>query len=195
LRAVRRHLVVIRLATTDDAAAVQAIYAPVVLTSAASFEVTPPTPDEMATRISDTMPDYPWLVAEQDARVLGYAYGHRFAARAAYAWSVETSIYVHADARGQRVGTRLYSALVRVLTMQGYRQAFAGIRLPNAPSVALHEALGFRPAGVYENVGWKFDEWHDVGWWQLGLTATGGEPDLPRTVAQLDRAVISAALS
>jgi len=85
---------------------------------------------------------------------------------------VEVSAYVHPDRRRRGVGRSLYTALLAVLVLQGYREACAGITLPNPASVGLHQALGFDPVGVYRRVGWKLGCWHDVGWWQRSLTAS-----------------------
>jgi phosphinothricin acetyltransferase len=175
----------LRFATGDDTDAIASIYAPVVEQTAISFEVVPPTPAEFATRLEETMPAYPWLVAEDGARVVGYAYGHRFAPRAAYAWSVETSIYVRDGERGRGVGRVLYDALLVLLGAQGYRQAFAGIALPNPASVALHESVGFAPVGAYREVGYKFGSWHDVAWWQRPLDAVAAAPTTPIPVDAL----------
>ena len=101
--------------------------------------------------------------------VAGYAYASQFRERAAYQWSVETSVYVHSDFRRFGIGRALYISLFRMLTAQGYFSAYAGITLPNPGSVGLHEALGFRPVGVYRNVGYKMGAWHDVGHWVLSL--------------------------
>ena len=166
----------IRLATAADAAAIRAIYAPHVEESAVSFETAVPSVAEVASRIGGTLRTHPWLVAEDAGRVLGYAYAHGINPRAAYDWSVETSIYVRSDAQRRGVGRTLYGALFEALRAQGYRQAFAIIALPNPASVALHEALGFRAVGRYEAVGWKLGRWHDVGWWQRALTEDDSPP-------------------
>ena len=139
----------IRLAQPADAPGIQAIYAPVVVETAVSFETEPPTVAEMSARVAETLPDHPWLVLEDEGSILGYSYGHGFGARAAYRWSVETSIYIHADARGRGAGLALYTALLAVLRPQGYRQAIGGIALPNPASVALPQSLGFTAVGVY----------------------------------------------
>jgi phosphinothricin acetyltransferase len=186
----------IRIATGADAEQVTAIYAPYVEQSAVSFESVVPSIEEMAARISDRQPAYPWLVAEDgDRRVVGYAYAGRFAARAAYSWSVETSVYVAEAARRRGVGRGLYTALFQILAAQGYRRAFGGIALPNAPSVALHESMGFTPSGVYRAVGWKFGAWHDVGWWQRSLGATDAEPQPPRPYTDLPVTTLHGALA
>jgi len=183
----------IRLAEAGDAGGIQAIYARVVTETPISFETEPPTAAEMNGRVDDTLPDHPWLVLDDGGRVLGYAYGHRFGDRAAYRWSVQCSIYVHADARGRGAGRALYSALIAVLRAQGYRQAFGGIALPNPASVALHESFGFEPVGVYRRVGWKLGAWHDVGWWQVPLAAGEGTPNPPVPVDRLPQGTLAAA--
>jgi L-amino acid N-acyltransferase YncA len=187
----------IRFAADTDVAGIREIYAPVIEETAISFEIVVPTHEELTQRVADTAPQYPWLVAADDAvnqQVLGYAYGHRFAERAAYAWSVETSIYVRDTARGQGVGTTLYGTLLALLAAQGYQQAFAGITLPNPASVGLHEAMGFLRIGTYHDVGFKFDTWHDVGWWQRGLTENREAPRTPATVDALEPALVERVL-
>jgi phosphinothricin acetyltransferase len=185
----------IRLATEDDAAAVQAIYAPIVASTAISFELEPPTVAEMAARIAAVFPSHPWLALVDAGRVLGYAYAHPLAPRAAYRWSVETSVYVAGAARRSGVGRALYGSLLKVLRCQGYRQALAGIALPNPASVALHESVGFRCIGVQQAVGWKLGAWHDVGWWQRGLTASTEPPAPPVGVDRLPADVLAGALA
>lgn len=160
----------IRVATADDAGAIAAIYAPIVGDTIISFETVPPSVDEMRSRIVATLRRFPWLVSEdREGRVDGYVYASSHRERAAYQWSVDTSAYVRADARGRGVGKRLYASLLPRLVELGYCQAFAGIALPNAASAALHESLGFEPIGVYRRVGYKHGAWHDVGWWQRSL--------------------------
>jgi L-amino acid N-acyltransferase YncA len=166
----------IRPATEEDAEPTAAIYAPVVLGTFISFELEPPTPGQMRERIASTLRRWPWLVCEQDGRVLGYAYGSEHRSRAAYQWSADVSVYVHERARRLGVGRALYSSLLPLLALQGYHNAFAGIALPNPASVALHEALGFTPVGVYRSVGYKLGAWRDVGWWQRPLQQHAGPP-------------------
>jgi L-amino acid N-acyltransferase YncA len=160
----------IRVAMPADADQIQAIYAPIVRDTTISFEDEPPTVGEMARRIAGTLPTHPYLVCEEDGRVLGYIYTSVLRARAAYRWSVETTVYVDGRTHRRGVGRALYQALLPILRRQGFHGAFAGIALPNAGSVGLHETLGFRPVGVYQDVGFKHGQWRDVGWWRLGLS-------------------------
>ena len=160
----------IRVATSADAGQIQAIYAPMVRETAISFEYEPPSVDEMAKRIAGTLSTHPYLVCEEEGRVLGYIYAGVHRARAAYRWSVDTTVYIDGRSRRSGVGSALYEALLLILRRQGFHSAFAGIALPNAGSVGLHEALGFRPVGVYQDVGFKHGQWRDVGWWRLGLS-------------------------
>lgn len=173
----------IRLATERDAGEIAAIYAPVVRDTVISFEFEPPTGDEMCRRIRGTLESLPWLVFEREGRISGYAYAAAHRSRAAYQWCVDVSAYVHADERRRGVGRALYTSLLSVLVLQGYYNAYAGITLPNPASVGLHESVGFRPVGVYREIGYKLGAWHDVGWWQLALrerSVPSGPPlDLP----------------
>jgi|SRR5215510_3996776 len=175
----------IRLARDVDADAVAAIYRPFVDHTAVSFETVAPDREEMERRITETLASYPWLVCEIGGRVAGYAYATRHRVRAAYQWSVDTSVYV--DLRHQRrgIGRGLYTSLFRILAAQGFFNAFAGIALPNPASVALHESVGFEPIGIYQRVGYKLGTWHDVGWWQLCLKAREAAPTEPLDLATL----------
>jgi len=175
----------IRLAAGRDAAAIAAIYAPVVINSATSFEVEAPTTEMIAERIAHTLPAHPWLVSEDAGAVVGYAYASQHRSRAAYQWSADVSVYVHEDRRGHGVGRALYTALFALLRAQGYTNVYAGITLPNAGSVALHEAMGMTPVGVYRHVGYKLGAWHDVGWWAGALQSLSESPTPPRPLTEL----------
>jgi phosphinothricin acetyltransferase len=161
-----------------SAAACAAIYAPFVL-SPTSFEEQAPDESEMAGRIRRLTTSHPWLVAEQDGVLAGYAYACAHRVRPAYRWSTDVSVYVDEQSRRRGVGRHLYEALLRRLSDRGFRVACAGITLPNEASVALHEHLGFVAVGVYRSIGWKAGAWRDVGWWQLDLSPEMGEPVEP----------------
>jgi L-amino acid N-acyltransferase YncA len=149
---------------------VAAIYAPYVLETAISFEEAPPSADEMAGRITATLTTHPFLVFESEGQVVGYAYGGPHGARHAYRWSTNGSVYAAQDSHRRGIGRALYAALLDLLGQQGFHSVFAGIALPNEKSVGLHEAMGFTQVGVYREVGFKFGQWHNVGYWRLGLS-------------------------
>jgi L-amino acid N-acyltransferase YncA len=172
----------IRFAMEDDAPAIQAIYAPIVLGNAISFELEPPTVEEIQQRIRKTLLQYPWLVCEKEGELLGYVYASSHRVRSAYQWSVDVSAYVHPLARRTGIGRALYTSLFVLLRLQGYYNAYAGIALPNPGSVGLHEAMGFEALGVYHQVGYKLGAWHDVGWWQLSLQEHTTSPAVPQPV-------------
>lgn len=152
-----------------DAAACAAIYAPFVTDGVASFEEIAPDAAEFARRITSISARFPWLVAEEDRVVAGYAYACEHRERAAYRWAVEVTIYVAESRRRRGIGRALYAMLFELLARQGFRVALAGITLPNDASVALHESCGFALVGVYRAIGHKHGAWRDVGWWQLDL--------------------------
>jgi L-amino acid N-acyltransferase YncA len=160
---------VIRMATPADAAQAADIYRPSVEGSATSFEVDPPSAQQMAQRMAEVLELFPWLACHDGGELAGYAYASMHRERAAYRWSVDVSVYIREGSRRSGLGRALYTSLFALLRLQGFCAAHAGITLPNPASVGLHESLGFRPVGVYRKVGFKLGAWHDVGWWQLEL--------------------------
>jgi phosphinothricin acetyltransferase len=178
--------VIVRLADpARDAAPVAAIYRPAVIGSLASFEEVAPDGAEMAARIAAILDRTPWLVAEDEGVVSGYAYAGPHRERAGYRWAVNISVYVDAAYHGRGIGRRLYDELLAILRRQGIVNAFAGITLPNPASVALHEAIGMRRIGVYERVGFKAGAWHDVAWYGLRLADPAGTPPEPIPLPRL----------
>jgi L-amino acid N-acyltransferase YncA len=175
----------IRLATPADAPAFHTIYAPIVRDLPTSFELVPPSVEEMAARIAKSWPRFPWLACDVDGATIGYAYASAHRDRAAYQWSVDVSVYVLAAARGQGIGRALYTPLFALLRAQGFVNAYAGVTLPNPASVGLHEAMGMTPVGIYRHVGFKAGAWHDVGWWQIALAPLLDSPTSPRTLEEL----------
>ena len=169
----------IRLATEDDADQVLEIYAPFCRETPVSFETEPPSLDEMRRRIAKTLPDFPWLVCEENGLILGYAYASKHRERAAYVWSVDVSAYVREGRRRGGLGRALYTSLFAILRLQGYHNALAGITLPNPGSEGIHRSMGFQPVGVYKNIGYKCGRWHDVAWSQLALREPEPEPRPP----------------
>ena len=169
--------VLVRIAGPADAAAIAAIYRPYVEESRISFEEGAPNVGEIERRMAN--PIHPWLVAEESGRVLGFASTSPMRNRPAYRWSVESGIYLDAEAQGRGIGRELLAAHLDLLERQGFVTVIAGIALPNDASVALHEKLGFKLSGIERGVGFKLGEWVDVGRWQRDLaqrTATPAEP-------------------
>lgn len=177
----------IRHADPDrDAAACAAIYGPYVRDTVISLEEIAPDERELAERIRRISLTHPWLVAELDGAVAGFAYGSQHRERAAYRWAADVAVYLDRSHRRRGIGRALYGALLALLERQGIRIACAGITLPNDASVALHKACGFEPVGVYRRIGWKAGTWRDVGWWQLELApATDAAPAEPETPQRL----------
>lgn len=186
----------IRAARPDDAAAISEIYAPYVRDTVISFETAPPDVNEMRARIAKITPALPWLVHEEAGRVTGYAYAGPHRERAAYKWSVDAGIYIAGDGHRKGVGRALYAVLFAALKLQGYHRCYGGITLPNEASVGLHETMGFRPVGVYPEVGFKFGQWRDVGWWGLDLAPTDHVPGAPLSFSPeiLQRAKLAASV-
>jgi len=170
--------VMLRLASGADADALLEIYGPYVRDTAISFELEPPTVDELRRRVDAVLPIAPWLVCERDGAIAGYAYAGRFAVRAAYQWTAEVTVYVHSAHHRAGVGRALYTVLLDALRLQGFRAAIGIIALPNPASVGLHERLGFQCVGVLPAIGFKHGRWHDIGYWQLELRERG-EPPAP----------------
>lgn len=174
----------IRAATPADGASIAAIYAPHVLTGTASFEIDPPDARAMRTRMAASEGLYPWMVVtngeDSDGGVIGYAFASRFRDRPAYKYVCETSIYMTDASSGQGAGRLLYAALVTTLRAQGFVHAIGAITLPNDRLIKLHEAVGFRRAGVYREVGFKHGQWIDVGFWQCQLNDPIVPPVEPR---------------
>jgi len=162
-------MIEIRVANLADAEEIARIYRPYVSDSVISFELEPPSAEDLAERMAAAGDSYPWLVAAGPEGLLGYAYGGRHRGRPAYRFSVEVSVYLDEDATGQGLGRRLMTALLDDLASRGFNTALAGTTLPNPASIALFTALGFEEIGVFHRVGFKFGGWHDVSWWEKRL--------------------------
>lgn len=175
-------MISLRPATPDDAQALLGIYGPYVVTNAVSFESMPPTVKDMRARVSAAGDTHPWIVAYDgdSALVLGYAFAKPTRPGTAYRFSVETACYVAGELEGQGVRRALYVALLATLTAMHYTQAVSTLTMPQDKAILLHEALGFRRAGVYREISYKNGQWIDVGIWQRELSQPGSPPDEPR---------------
>ncbi|HEX8496329.1 MAG TPA: GNAT family N-acetyltransferase [Actinomycetales bacterium] len=158
----------VRPAVPDDAGAVAGIYATYVEGGYATFEEQAPTADEVAARMTGA-PRLPWLVATRDDAVVGFAYAASHRPRAAYRWTVETSVYLRSDETGRGTGRALYDVLLAAVRDLGHVTALAAIAQPNPASVRLHESLGFTCVGLVPGTGFKHGRWRDLGWWALPL--------------------------
>lgn len=168
-------MIEIRSAQIEDAADLVAIYAPYVETTAITFETEVPTVVDFASRIEKTLVKFPYLVAVEDGKIIGYAYASTYYARAAYDWTVELSVYINQEARGKGIGSMLYDALEEDLTARGFKNFLACIALPNPASIALHEKRGYEQVAHFKKVGYKFDTWHDIVWLQKSLVGDANE--------------------
>ncbi len=168
----------LRVAAPEDAAALVDIYAPYVRETAITFEYDVPSVAEFAARIAHTLESFPYLVAENDGEIVGYAYAGAFHPRAAYQWCVEMSVYVKRDVRRMGVGRKLYDAMEAILKLQRLTNVEACIAVPSAPdahltmdSVRFHERMGYRMVGAFHQCGYKFDTWYDMVWMEKHIGA------------------------
>ena len=161
----------IRLATKLDSARIVEIYNYYIANSIVTFEEDPITSDEMSDRITSTLDDrLPWLVAEHDGQILGYAYASKWKGRCAYKYSVESTVYLNHHNQSKGLGSQLYEELLIELRIVNVHVVIGGISLPNKPSIGLHEKYGFEKVAHFKEVGYKFNKWVDVGYWQLTLS-------------------------
>lgn len=177
--------ITIRIARESDKEELLAIYAPYVKETAITFEYTVPTHEEFRDRIRKTLAKYPYLVAVQDAEILGYAYASEFKNRAAYDWAVETTIYVKQDSRKSGVGKKLYQALEEVLKQQHICNLYACIAYPNPGSIGFHEHLGYQTIGHFSKCGYKFETWYDMIWMEKMISEHDLYPEPFKPIIEL----------
>lgn len=169
----------IRPVTPNDAGALLDIYRPYIERSTFTFETEVPAIDDFRQRIEHYTANYPWLVAEADEQVIGYAYASRHRERTAYQWCVESSVYVKDEFHGCGIALKLYDALFDLLSRSGYVNVYAGITLPNPASYSFHLKAGFKPVGVYEKIGFKLGQWCDVAWLVKQINPHADTPQTP----------------
>lgn len=157
----------IRKATPEDAKAIAGIYNHYVLNTVVTFDETPISEEEYRRRIIETTKEHPWLVYEENGVLIGYAYANRWKSRCSYRLSIETTVYLHPDHPGKGIGSELYAALIHEVKERPVHAIIGGISLPNEASVRLHEKMGFVKVAHFREVGFKFNEWVDVGYWEL----------------------------
>lgn len=184
----------LRFAAQEDVPALLDIYSRYIPTNI-TFEYTLPGREEFSRRVASISQTYPYLVIEEGRRPLGYAYAHRIAERAAYAWGAELSIYLHPDAAGRGLGKGLYRALMELLRLQGVRTVYGLVASPNPASEGLHRSLGFQLSGVQKNAGYKNGGWIDLLWFERAIAPYGPEPEPITPIGRLDPEQIQQALS
>lgn len=180
----------IRQVATADAPALLAIYGEYIDTSI-TFELTLPSLEEFKKRIATISARYPYLVAEADGNIVGYAYAHEFKERAAYQWGAELSVYINSKAHGAGLGKRFYAALIELLRLQGVRTVYGIVTLPNEKSERLHASMGFSCAGVMHSSGNKAGAWHDVAWFEKQVGPYEENPALFKPLGEIDPQKIS----
>ncbi|SRR5258705_860461 len=180
----------LRLAKNSDADLILNIYAPYIKETSFTFETEVPSTAEFAKRIRSYLDNWPWLVCEMDGKIAGYAYGSKYRERTGYQWCAECSVYVQDNFHRKGVGKALYTALIEILRLQGFRNLYAVINTPNDRSVAFHEQMGFKYFAGYEKVGYKLGKWKNVGWWQLQLNEYIMEPAPPIKFSEIDQQTV-----
>ncbi len=162
----------IRSVQPQDIATITSIYNHYIEHTAVTFEEVKIDEHEMNQRVIKYSESLPWLVFEENKKIIAYAYAIPWKGRSAYRFSVETSIYVDQSAHKKGIGTALYSSLIEQLRSQNFHAIIGGITLPNDASIRLHEKLGFNKIAEFKEVGFKFGEWRNVGYWQLIIQNT-----------------------
>lgn len=158
-----------RFAKASDSADISEIYGYYVKNTAVSFECIPPSADDFAERIANTMPDYPFIVCESDGKVICYASAHSYRSFAAYAWGAESSIYVSDKFHGIGLGKALYSVLIDLLKMMNFQTVYGIVAHPNPESERLHKSMGFRYSGSMKKAGFKLGSWYDIVNYELAI--------------------------
>lgn len=176
----------IRLANSKDAEEILDIYSYYVRETTITFEYEIPSVDMFKKRMKDIQDRYPWIVYEEDGKIIGYAYASKQRERAAYQWNVELSIYMAKAYQGAGVGTRLYSALLVILKELGYCNAYGCVTIPNDKSIYLHKRLGFHEIGVFANTGNKLNGWHDVIWLGKQLNEYKDDMQKPKNMKEIN---------
>ena len=176
---------IVRLARDTDIPAITGINDWYIAQTAANFNVQPDGEEAMLEQWHHTRERYPWLVAEASGTVVGFAGASPWKGRCAYDWSAEVTVYVHHENHRKGAGAALYVRLFEILRNQGYRTVLAGITQPNQASVRLHERMGMTKVGHMMRVGWKFQAWHDVGYWQLELVGDDAAPQTIKRVSEV----------
>lgn len=165
-----------RRVTEDDAAQLLDIYAPYVVDSVISFEYEVPSEEDFKQRIRSIAAEYPYFVCEMNGQIIGYAYAHRHMERAAYQWNAEISIYIRQGFTGKGLGKKMCQTLVELLRLQGIRNVFSCVTIPNERSVHLHQSMEFSTEGIFQQAGYKCGKWQTIAWFRKNIAPYTNEP-------------------
>lgn len=186
---------IIRLAHPHDAVAILDVYRPFITDTAISFEYTVPSITEFTKRIENIATEYPYLVYEREGKIEGYAYAHRYLERAAYQWDVEVTVYLSDTVRGSGIGTKLYTAMERLLQLQGIINLYACITASNQASISFHAKNGYKMVGTFHKAGFKAGKWQDVVWMEKAIGCYSDKPHAPLQFTALEKAAVAAVLA
>lgn len=183
-----------RRATEDDVVSILAIYAPYVTDSAITFEYDVPSEEEFRQRIRTISAEYPYFVCESDGQIIGYAYAHRHMERAAYQWNAEISIYIRQGFTGKGLGKTMCQTLIDLLRLQGIRNVFSCVTIPNERSAHLHHSMEFSTEGIFQNAGYKCGKWQTIAWFRKNIAPYTNEPAPFLPISRIDRQLIDSIL-
>ncbi len=183
-----------RRATEEDVVSILAIYAPYVTDSAITFEYDVPSEEEFRQRIRTISAEYPYFVCESDGQIIGYAYAHRHMERAAYQWNAEISIYIRQGFTGKGLGKTMCQALIDLLRLQGIRNVFSCVTIPNERSAHLHHSMEFSTEGIFQNAGYKCGKWQTIAWFRKNIAPYSNEPAPFLPISRIDRQLIDSIL-
>ena len=183
-----------RRATEEDVVSILAIYAPYVTDSAITFEYDVPSEEEFRQRIRTISAEYPYFVCESDGQIIGYAYAHRHMERAAYQWNAEISIYIRQGFTGKGLGKTMCQALIDLLRLQGIRNVFSCVTIPNERSAHLHHSMEFSTEGIFQNAGYKCGKWQSIAWFRKNIAPYTNEPAPFLPISRIDRQLIDSIL-
>ena len=179
----------IRSAKPQDCAELLKIYGQYIDTPI-TFEYVLPPCEEFAARITEISADYPYLVCEENGKIVGYAYAHRFKERAAYQWGAELSVYLEKNFTSKGLGKKLYRILEEILKIQNVKTVYGGVTSPNVKSEKLHKSLGFSLAGTYRKTGYKCGQWLDVSWYEKTIAPHTPEPEPFKSIKQIPESTL-----
>lgn len=183
-----------RRVTEEDVVPILAIYAPYVTDSAITFEYDVPSEEEFRQRIRTISAEYPYFVCESDGQIIGYAYAHRHMERAAYQWNAEISIYIRQGFTGKGLGKTMCQALIDLLRLQGIRNVFSCVTIPNERSAHLHHSMEFSTEGIFQNAGYKCGKWQTIAWFRKNIAPYTNEPAPFLPISRIDRQLIDSIL-